>query len=151
VNWGDVPTWIGIVAALGTGVYAAVIARGAKKATEAQANEMRTANAIAEEALRISKEAHRPAVAWNVQYEAGDTYKVTNVGTADAWDVEIEHEGMVRGYGESVEPRLRPTEAKVFMAAVHMQTRDNTVYVRWSDDPDGQRHLWRHPLPGKQR
>lgn len=151
MNWGDVPTWVGIVVAFGVGLYAAIIARGARKATEAQADEMRKANAIAEEALRISREAHRPSVAWHIQHESGDTYKVTNVGTADAWDVEIEHEGLVPNYGEPVEHPLGPGEAIVFMASVHTQIRDNTVYVRWADEPKGPQRQWRNPLPGKPR
>ena len=149
MNWGDVPAWIGIIAALATGVYAAIVARGAKKATEDQANEMRRSNTIAEEALRISKADHRPTVVWKVEHDSGDTYKVTNIGTADAWDVEIQHEGLVHTYSDGEEGRrVRPREAVVFIALVNLQTRDNNVYVQWVDE-DGLLDQWRHPLPGK--
>lgn len=149
VNLGDVATWIAALGGLVTGVFALVISRSARNETKRQADEMAEANRISREALTHAQEANRPTVSWAVKHNTGSTYIVQNVGSATAWDVKVRHEGLVESYSDPTADRLTPGEAIEFMATVHVQTRDNTVYVDWRAEADGEPHTWRHPLPTK--
>lgn len=149
--WGDVATWGAAVGGLVTGGLALWISHGARAETRRQADEMVEANRIAREALRQAQEATRPTVAWVVTHRTGDTYVVTNTGTATAWDVEVQHEGLVAARTEPAADHLAAGEAIEFLAVVHVQTRDNTVYVHWRAEPEGERRTWRHPLPVRPR
>jgi hypothetical protein len=108
---------------------------------------MAEANRIAREALTHAQEANRPTVSWALTHLDGSTYLVKNVGSATAWGVKVRHEGLVDSYSDPTADRLTSGEAIEFMATVHMQTRDNTVYVDWRAEPGGEPETWRHPLP----
>jgi hypothetical protein len=96
------------------------------------------------------KSNHPPRARWALVHQRGDTYRLTNVGNADAWDVLIDmHESMRDDPDNLAHERIRPDEAITFMAAPVMATPDYTVTVGW-DFEQGKpstREEWRYPLP----
>ncbi len=89
-------------------------------------------------------------VRWSLVHSAGDTYKLENVGDIAARNVAIQMDESVYIPGE-LPPgtEIGPGEAKTFMAAISMGTRDSTVTVTWEDDNG--RSEWRYPLPPRPR
>jgi len=89
-----------------------------------------------------------PKVSWKLEHHAGDTYLLTNVGGADAFDVQItSHESLMHESEWVSTEQIRPGEAATFMAARTFDTSDSTISVRWSAKPGGERGIWRYPLP----
>lgn len=94
-----------------------------------------------------------PKVAWELVYQSGDTYRLTNVGDAEAVGVNVTAHESMDLLGFMGGPDLGPGEAMTFMAAPSMATSDFTVKVAWveptaEDDPLKQ---WRYPLPYQAR
>lgn len=88
-----------------------------------------------------------PKVAWAMWHESGDTYRLTNVGDAQARDVQVTSDPSLELLAFSGGPDLGSGEAMTFMAAPDLGTRDMTVQVQWTDDFSGEPQTWRYPLP----
>lgn len=87
-----------------------------------------------------------PSVRWALVHEAGDTYKLENVGGLEAESVEVStHESMItRLPGQQ---NIGVGEAITFLAVRTLATQDSTVRVTWG--PEGSRQEWRYPLPAR--
>jgi hypothetical protein len=92
---------------------------------------------------------HEPKVVWNLVHQAGDMYRLTNTGDADARSVAISgHESMGGLIGTTEADEIQPGEAITFMAAPSMATSDFTITVTWLQPGDGAvTGRWRYPLP----
>ena len=153
MNWGDIPAWVGIVVAFGVGLYAAIVARGARRATEAQADEMRRANSIAEEANRIANEALAHAretalgeIVWDLAHDSGDIYLLSNIGTAAAYEVELQYDG----YLEEAPPvTIKPGARLRFLALAQSAGVDRTIRVLYAVQPGEPKQIWTAPKPPK--
>lgn len=91
-----------------------------------------------------------PKVAWSMDHHAGDTYRLTNIGDAKAWNVSLSSDETLELIEVGGGPDLDEGEALTFMAAVDMATRDLTITVAWDSDEDGSPGgTWRYPLPSR--
>lgn len=90
-----------------------------------------------------------PKVRWELRRHAGDTYMLTNTGTATAYNVRINaHPSLMAPQELPAEQELAENEALTFMAARTFGTSDSTITVTWSNKPHGEeRETWRYPLP----
>jgi hypothetical protein len=96
--------------------------------------------------------ARLPKVAWSMEHHAGDTYRLTNIGDAKAWNVTLNSDETLILIDVPDRPDLAEGEAFTFMAAVHMGTRDRTITVTWDSDAQGTSGgTWRYPLPARPR
>lgn len=92
----------------------------------------------------------RPAqVRWKLEHEAGDRYRLTNIGHLAAREVDIDTDETLPLLDVEGGPDLRPDEAMTFIAAPSMATRDRTVVVSWTPDGGGEPGDWRYPLPAR--
>lgn len=92
-------------------------------------------------------------VKWSLTHFSGDTYKLENIGDAEAHNVRLSsHSSLMHPKEWPSSERLRPGEALTFMAARTMGTVDSTITVTWSptEDPEDQ-DVWRYPLPPRPR
>lgn len=88
-----------------------------------------------------------PVVHWAVTKVKGNRHTLTNLGRATAHAVELSSENAVRFLGPEAPRDIAMGEAVEFTAIGTMQTGTPELLVTWSDDPDGERHQWRRPLP----
>lgn len=89
-----------------------------------------------------------PRVKWSMIHESGETYMLTNVGDAQAYDVQLTGDPTLVGpMATAGGPDLHEGEALTFVAAQTLSTRDSTITVTWSMQPDDDRLEWRYPLP----
>jgi hypothetical protein len=96
--------------------------------------------------------ARLPKVAWSMEHHVGDTYRLTNIGDAKAWNVILTSHKTLRLLNVTGGPDLGEGEALTFMASVHMGTRDRTISVTWNSDGQGTSGgTWRYPLPARPR
>jgi hypothetical protein len=95
-------------------------------------------------------QARLPKVAWSMEHHVGDTYRLTNIGDAKAWNVILTSDKTLRLLNVTGGPDLGEGEALTFMASVHMGTRDRTISVTWNSDSQGTSGgTWRYPLPAR--
>lgn len=85
---------------------------------------------------------------WAIDPNGGDTYLVTNIGDARAYDVRIsafKDLSILQG----PEPQdVDPDEALEIMALQYGAVEDNRVLVNWRDEADSvEERSWKHPLP----
>ncbi|TXH40955.1 MAG: hypothetical protein E6Q90_12715 [Actinobacteria bacterium] len=153
MNWGDVPTWLGIIAAVLVAAWAARIARQTRDETRRQADRAadanrlaHQANRIAEEALKLSQDAARTHVGWEVRHERNNTYVLLNVGTGSAFDVALEYAGVLDILTEASE--VKPQESVRFMAFAPSGGTDQTITVTYSNEANGERHTKSFQKPG---
>ena len=89
-------------------------------------------------------------VKWSLTHFGGDTYMLRNVGDAVAYRVRVTADESLM-MPEELPPvsDLRPGDNVTFMTAITFDTRDTTISVEWSasEDDDGERDVWRYPLP----
>ena len=96
--------------------------------------------------------ARLPKVAWSMDHETGNYYRLTNTGDAKAWNVTLTSDETLRLLNVTGGPDLGEGEALTFMASVHMGTRDRTISVTWNSDGQGTPGgTWRYPLPARPR
>jgi hypothetical protein len=99
---------------------------------------------IAESGFGSSK----PKVEWSLRRDAGDRFRLENVGDALARDVTLTaHEslgGLIDMHGG---PDLAPREAMTFIAAPSFETSDMTITVTWDDESGAPAGSWKYPLP----
>ncbi len=89
-------------------------------------------------------------VSWSLTYRNGDTYLLTNVGTATAYDVSVSaHKTML--LRPPTAQNLEPSEALTFVAARSIATSDSTITAQWSEDGVGDTKIWKYPLPPRPR
>lgn len=88
-------------------------------------------------------------VKWSLEHSAGDTYKLENIGDAEAHNVRLtSHESLMHPREWPAPERMRPGEALTFMAARTMGTVDSTITVTWNPTEDSEEEdVWRYPLP----
>lgn len=89
-----------------------------------------------------------PKVTWLMTHDRGDTYRLTNTGTATAHDVSVTSDPTLGLVNAPTGVEIGPQEAATFLAAVTFGTTDLTITVTWTDD-DGTERQWRYPLPAK--
>ncbi len=111
----------------------------------------RMAQALEEQAARAAHEAAVPEAAWALEHFQGDSYLLTNTGTAPAYDVDVDTADLLsRPPQGDPWPRaeVRPHEPVKFIAARMMNTKDDTVTVTWAEQQGSpERRTWRRPLP----
>ena len=96
--------------------------------------------------------ARLPKVAWSMDHHVGDTYRLTNTGDAEAWNVTLSSDETLELLNVEGGPDLGEGEALTFMASVHWGTRDSTISVTWNSDGQGTPGgTWRYPLPARPR
>ncbi|MCU1480131.1 MAG: hypothetical protein JWQ19_917 [Subtercola sp.] len=89
-------------------------------------------------------------VKWSLNHFQGDTYILTNVGGVIAIQVDVSaDESMIGPQNVTGGPDLAPDEAITFMAARTFTTADSTITVTWTTNADGDRDVWRYPLPAR--
>jgi hypothetical protein len=89
-------------------------------------------------------------VSWSLAHHGGDTYILTNTGEATAYNVQLSaHESLMREDEWASEPKVRRGDVVQFMAARSMGTSDSTITVEWSTERDGEKDVWRYPLPAR--
>jgi|AntAceMinimDraft_1070359.scaffolds.fasta_scaffold14648_5 hypothetical protein len=89
-------------------------------------------------------------VSWSLDHHGGDEYILTNTGEATAYNVQLSaHESLMRKDEWASEPKLRRGHVMQFMAARSMGTSDSTITVEWSTELDGEKDVWRYPLPAR--
>lgn len=89
-------------------------------------------------------------VRWTLEHFQGDTYILTNVGTATAHNVRVSADPTLMLADQlPAAASMRPDDTVTFMAARTMDTRDSTITVTWadSDGPGAADDVWRYPLP----
>jgi hypothetical protein len=109
----------------------------------------RMASALEQQALARERNSLTPGVVWTLDHQQGDTYMVTNVGRAPAYDVHVDTGDIpiVRGADRDQEV-IPPDGFLKFMAAVSFGTTDDTITISWAESPGGStRHQWARPLP----
>ena len=120
---------------------AASAERSAARADEAVAAQKRMAEAL---------EAQLPpsSATWCLEHFQGDSYLLTNSGTASAYQVHLDLGDIQIVRGELNPALLRTGDAHKFMAARTMGTVNDTVTVSWRDSPtSSQGRQWARPLP----
>lgn len=111
----------------------------------------RSASAAEAQAVAIARAAPLPQAAWTLEHHDGDAYLLTNVGTGTAHAVALDTGDMVVRDGQWPRDTIAPSESAKLLAARSLATRDDTVTVRWADEPRGaERRSWQRPLPPKQ-
>ena len=94
--------------------------------------------------------APRPAkVQWELVHHVGDTYRLTNVGDLKAVGVKLESHETLPLQDIEGGPDLASGEALTFMGLRMLGTTDSTITVRWREEPEGEEHTWRYPLPAR--
>jgi len=89
-------------------------------------------------------------VSWSLAHHGGDEWIVTNTGEATAYNVQLSAHESLMGKDEWVtDPELRAGDVMLFMAARSMGTSDSTITVEWSTELDGEKDVWRYPLPAR--
>ncbi|GAA4264538.1 hypothetical protein [Frondihabitans peucedani] len=89
------------------------------------------------------------APAWRLERVGGSEYRLTNTGTAPAFDLWVGGAPSLDG-PHGVEPGTElPHQASVmFRAAILPTTTDSTITVTWASARGGaERSSWRYPLP----
>ncbi len=87
---------------------------------------------------------------WSLENASGSRYRLTNTGTAKAWNVKIESDPTLSLINVPEDADIDATEAVTFVAAPSMGTRDKTITVTWDADAHGtEGGTWRYPLPPK--
>ncbi len=112
----------------------------------------RMAQALEAQSAAAARAAPTPQAAWTLEHSVGDSYLLTNVGTATAYDVDVGTGDMVVRVPPGTWPRaeLPPDDAVKVLAARTMGTRDDTVTLTWATElGGGDRKTWRRPLPPK--
>lgn len=88
-------------------------------------------------------------VQWELVHDAGDTYRLTNVGDLDALGIELESHETLPLRNIEGGPDLAPGEAMTFMGLRMLGTTDSTITVTWREEPEGEEQMWRYPLPAR--
>ena len=84
-----------------------------------------------------------------MDHQAGNTYRLTNIGDAKALNVHFASDETLQLLNVQGGPDLDAGEAMTFIASVTLGTRDRTITVNWNGDkPGNPRRTWRYPLPG---
>lgn len=162
MNWelaADIATTLGVIVAL-AGVVVTVVfgvraeraaaTRSERAAALSDENARRAIAALEEMAIRgPGATAQVPQrVAWELTYQAGDTYLLRNVGENPAQRVEVAPvPGANMIFREPQVTDLGPGEALTFLAARSLATSDSTMAVAWSEAGYDGRKTWRYPLP----
>lgn len=89
-------------------------------------------------------------VRWSMEWDRGDTYRLTNVGDATAYAVSLSavDPSLINWFEPPEAIDLASGEALTFMAGLTMATTDSTITVHWTDG-EGFPQEWRYPLPAK--
>lgn len=87
-------------------------------------------------------------VAWALTHYEGDMYMLTNTGDATAYNVRVSaHESLIAVGEWPSETSMKPNDVITFMAVRTFGTTDSTITVVWGTEHDGDRDVWRYPLP----
>jgi ABC-type protease/lipase transport system fused ATPase/permease subunit len=149
-------SWFALVISAGALLVAVLSYRRDRKASREAATSADRAAARADEAVEAQKrmagaleaQSSPPAAAWCLEHFQGDSYLLTNSGSASAYQVHLDLGDIRIVRGELDSALLRAGDAHKFMAARAMGTANDTVTVSWLDSPTSpQRHRWARPLP----
>jgi hypothetical protein len=106
----------------------------------------RMAKTLERQAIQAERNSSAPGVAWTLEHAQGQSYLLTNVGRAAAYDVEIRLDAGIRTMGELRHEELQPAAAVKFIAVVTPDSLDDTVTVIWKGRTLVE-HTWSRPLP----
>lgn len=150
MNLGDVPGWVALAIAVGSGVLSWRSLRWERLSAEAagrSAQEAERANRLAERALELrglpSGEAEAPAgigpdVSWRIERPQGDRFVLRNTGTDVAEHVDVD-ESQVPPIHRNL-PRdaiIRPNEGHdMLLKGTFGHPMPNQLYVRWEGQPE---------------
>ncbi len=77
---------------------------------------------------------HTDGAMWRLRHRRGDTFRLTNIGSGTARNVEVEgHESLHGPDLDGPITTLGPGEAVDFLAATTLATRDTTITVSWEE------------------
>jgi hypothetical protein len=111
----------------------------------------RSADADQRSITLAEAEAAKYAPPWDLRWEAGDTYLLTNGSDEPTLEVKLDLGDIPVARGELEHTRIGPGSAVKFLAGRTMGTTNDTVTVTWRRFPDGPILDWQHPLPAKPR
>jgi hypothetical protein len=154
MDWGDVPAWVALAIAVGSGVLSWRSLRWERLSAEAagrSAQEAERANRLAERALEMhglparrreldagDEISPEPDVSWRVERPQGDRYVLRNTGTGIADHVDVDetqlppiHRNLPR------DAVIRPGEGHdMLIKGVFGHPMPNQIYVRWEGQPE---------------
>jgi len=159
MDWGDIATWVGAVAAVAAAGAAVRAEHRAKKSAASAASEAQRAITAAEQSANAQQRladlaeaaANKYVPPWTLQHRAGDTYEVVNAGDERVYDVTVS--GSCVNDGPKRTDYLDPKSSISFFG-IHAgvgEDLDEGVTVMWRRTPesDGELHEWRNSLPPK--
>jgi hypothetical protein len=149
-------SWFALAISAAALVVTVLSCRRDRKASREATTSADRAAARADEAVEAQKRMAEaleaqlapPAAAWCLEHFQGDSYLLTNTGTASAYHVHLDLGDISIVRGELDSALLRAGDAHKFMAARTMGTVNDTVTVSWRDSPtSSQGRQWARPLP----
>jgi len=162
MDWGAIGTWAAVLVAIAA-LWVSIRSdrRNTRSASDSAADAKRSADAAERaadaadrQATLAEAQATKYVPPWEMRWNQGDTFLLTNAGDDPEYDVKVELSEDLLTISQDFEPQdIDPHSSVKFWAMRHMGSRDDTVTVTWhhNEDRSDDRKSWRHPLPPKPR